>query len=44
MQKYKVEYLEAKLLESNLWKQPTFQGPTVLMFKVAGPQSEDKKN
>ncbi|KAH8939494.1 hypothetical protein BDL97_15G039800 [Sphagnum fallax] len=37
------EVTDAKLLESSLWKQPAFQGPTVLMLEVAAPQSEDEE-
>jgi hypothetical protein len=38
-----VESMEAKLLESSLWKRPAFQGPTDLMLEVAAPQSEDEE-
>lgn len=37
------EVTDVKLLESSLWKQPAFQGPTVLMLEVAAPQSEDEE-
>ncbi|CAM6016891.1 unnamed protein product [Sphagnum balticum] len=37
------EVTDAKLLESSLWKQPAFQGPTVLMLEVAAPQNEDEE-
>jgi hypothetical protein len=33
----------AKLLESSLWKQLAFQGPTVLMLEVAALQNENEK-
>jgi GNAT superfamily N-acetyltransferase len=37
------EVTDVKLLESSLWKQPAFQGPTVLMLEVAAPHSEDEE-
>jgi hypothetical protein len=40
---HRCEETYAKLMESIFWKQPTFQGPIVLMLEVATPQSEDEE-